>query len=183
MSPSEVEANRAYRARKKEAYPEAYKLERNAELKRYRDRQRLTEDGRLNSKVYLIRNSATPDTYVGSTTGRLAKRLADHKSFKRRGLGSALAAKIGEVGEEHWSIELLENFPAATQAELTAKEREWVAQLAPSLNIYTPSHPQREYKAEKVGRLDDLRMWRHDFVRARGPAQAIEAAPKLAEGK
>ena len=139
----------AYRERKKAEDPEAYRLGRNAEVKRYRDRQKQTEDGRLNGKIYVIRNNVNENTYVGSTTGRLAKRLADHKSFSRRGLGAALAAQMAEVAEEHWSIELLESFPAENQAELTAKEREWIERLAPRLNKYKPSHPQREWKAEQ----------------------------------
>ena len=97
-------------------------------------------------KVYAIRNSENNEVYVGSTIRTLEARLAGHqKASRRNGQRECrlLNEMIRQVGEDKFTIELLEAYPCDIKRALHVKEREWVERLA-SLNLLVPARTHAE---------------------------------------
>ena len=63
-------------------------------------------------KIYKILNSETSDIYVGSTCQRLAKRMMNHRTRVKEGKDTLLYRKMGEIGIEHFTLNLLKTSPA-----------------------------------------------------------------------
>ena len=92
--------------------------------------------------VYMIhnRNSKTgKDTYVGSTSQSLEKRLSEHKSNtkKKQNEKCKLYKRMLEVGLENWEIVPLLTLEC-TRDEIRAFEREWADLLEADLNSNLP---------------------------------------------
>jgi hypothetical protein len=69
-------------------------------------------------KIYAIKSLKTDRIYIGSTTGTLDTRFADH--LKPR--NSCASKEITSFGDAY--IELIENFPCNSRAELRKRETE-----------------------------------------------------------
>jgi hypothetical protein len=83
------------------------------------------------SKIYIVRSTASDRVYIGSTWQNLHKRFNDHvrsyKSYKQGNQGWCTIYQIfDENGHDCCYIELLESFVATKQYELIEKEKEWI---------------------------------------------------------
>ena len=82
-----------------------------------------------NGKVYKILTSETDDVHVGSTTQKLSKRMANHRTKLKSGRILKLYEKMREVGEDKFYIELIEEYPCQNSEQLLKREGEWMRQI------------------------------------------------------
>ncbi len=108
-------------------------------------------------KIYKITSEKTDQVYVGSTVKPITTRYNQHKclynAYKKDGgrvqLSSFLILQHGDA-----KVELVEDFPCATQEELFARERYWMDNLL-SVN-----------KIRSVITKEELKEYRHDYYSA-----------------
>lgn len=98
----------------------------------------MNDDRYKNAKIYQIVNSVDKQTYVGSTIQTLSSRFNRHKSCARKHT-TPICQHIRNVGEQHFSITLIETFPCNNRFELEERERYWILTLKPTLNRYLPN--------------------------------------------
>jgi hypothetical protein len=101
-------------------------------------------------KIYKIYNDT--DTYIGSTVQTLNERLISHKSQFKRGL---LHGSVCTLLKTDYKIELIEDFPCNTRAELLIRERYWIETI-PCVNTTIPHRPKEEAYSIKKER------WKND---------------------
>jgi group I intron endonuclease len=87
-----------------------------------------------NGKIYVIKNRKNDLLYVGSTTRTLEERGAEH--FTITSGARRLCRAILQIGAENFYIELLEEYPCNSQAELEAREYEYIEKLDTVRNGY-----------------------------------------------
>ena len=81
-------------------------------------------------KIYIIKNTNNENVYIGSTCSELHKRYYEHKKhyeyyMNNHSQSSIMTSiKIFENGDAY--IELLEEFPCASKADLLKKEGEYI---------------------------------------------------------
>ena len=88
-------------------------------------------------KVYKITGKGK--SYVGSTTKDLKYRLRMHFHWSLDTTGrrdSVLYKFIRENGTDHFTIELVEEYPCETIKELRTREQYWLDELKPELNMF-----------------------------------------------
>jgi hypothetical protein len=88
-------------------------------------------------KVYKITGKGK--SYVGSTTQDLKQRLWSHfkTSLDTTGRRNSVLYKfIRENGTDHFTIELIEEYPCETIKELRTREQYWLDELKPELNMF-----------------------------------------------
>ena len=103
------------------------------------------------AKIYKILNSVDDEMYVGSTCCNLSTRMAKHRyrAKEDRSKNHKLYQKMNELGQENFSIILLEEFKECQNIEqLRKKEREKIEELKPVLNSQVPSRTYQEWKEE-----------------------------------
>ena len=114
-----------------------------------------------NGKVYCIRNRNDGDkiVYVGSTTRPLSERMADHRKSIKRSPELKIYKLMGEVGVEHFHIELLVDFPCERKEQLLKAEGEQIRKHNTVLNGYNTQiagRSQQEYMKEYELRPDRI---------------------------
>ena len=64
-------------------------------------------------KIYCIRNTVNDDVYIGSTCQNLSQRMAQRRRNLKCGNlgGMKLYDLMTELGNEHFHIELMEEYP------------------------------------------------------------------------
>ena len=72
-------------------------------------------------KIYKIVNDVNDIVYIGSTCGQLSKRMGGHR-YDAINRSSALYVAMRTIGNEHFKIVLMRNYPCKSQTELLAKE-------------------------------------------------------------
>jgi len=87
--------------------------------------------------IYAIRSHHTDDVYLGSTTQPLHKRLHQHKCHKLDSVNEIL--KYGDA-----YIDLVENFPCNSKAELNKREG-WYIRNSDCVNKRIAGRTQQEY--------------------------------------
>ena len=85
-------------------------------------------------KLYQIANNATDDSYVGTTTSALYKRLYRHKHDADIGLQSKLCNLMRAVGKDKFKIEMLEEGVFSCTDAVNAREAFWIRETRSSLN-------------------------------------------------
>ena len=102
------------------------------------------------AKIYKIYNDQDEEFYVGSTCISLAKRMAKHRySAKIKENNGKLYNKMNELGIEHFFIVLLQDYPECQNKEhLHQKEREYIDNMKPPLNIVIPTRTYQEWVAQ-----------------------------------
>ena len=103
------------------------------------------------AKIYKIFNSLDDEIYVGSTCCNLSTRMAKHRyrAKEERSKNHKLYLKMNEVGQENFSIILLEEFKECQNIEqLRKKEREKIEELKPELNNQVPTRTYQEWIQE-----------------------------------
>ena len=113
-------------------------------------------------KIYQIKNTIDDDIYVGSTCSSLEKRLVSHKyDAKRQITLSPLYNKMNEMGSDKFYIELIQDYPCQSKAELHAKEGEYIRERG-SINKRvagrTPSLYKEEFKQKLRERDSELHL-------------------------
>ena len=103
------------------------------------------------AKLYKIFNNLDDEIYVGSTCCNLSTRMAKHRyrAKEERSKNHKLYQKMNEVGQENFSIILLEEFKECQNIEqLRKKEREKIEELKPELNNQVPTRTYQEWIQE-----------------------------------
>ena len=90
-----------------------------------------------NGKIYIIGNYIDDATYVGQTTQSLTKRFYNHmKSINASNKNTTrLCQKMIQLGIEHFYIEEIEKCPCDNIEELKKRERHYIRELQPVLQI------------------------------------------------
>jgi hypothetical protein len=86
-------------------------------------------------KIYTIVNSENHDFFIGHTVVSLKTRLSHHRNLTKQGLYTKLFKHIQEVGVKNLRIELIEEYPCPSRAELVKRENYWINLLKPTLNM------------------------------------------------
>ena len=92
-----------------------------------------------NSKIYLLINFITTDTYVGSTCCALKKRKSEHKSVLKTS-NLSLYTKLRQQGVKPDDIELIliESYDCENKTELLKQERYYIELTEANLNKHRP---------------------------------------------
>jgi hypothetical protein len=90
--------------------------------------------------IYAIRSHKTNDVYLGSTTQPLHKRLHQHKCYNETS-----SAEILKHGDAY--IELVENFPCNSKAELNKREG-WYIRHSDCVNKNIAGRTKQEWYAD-----------------------------------
>lgn len=109
----------------------------------------MDEDG-FTGRVYKITCDLDPDLmYIGSTERELSSRMSGHRySASIYDRQCPVHAKMCEVGEKYFKIELLEEKWFKNQEEMRKLEQEWIDKLKPSLNAkraYLSPEQRKQY--------------------------------------
>ena len=95
-------------------------------------------------KIYRIWNTENDSFYIGSTVQPLFKRMHNHRTTcKRR--ETRLFKEIQRLGIDVFRIELVENYPCQSTAELNRREGELIRELKPNLNKNIAGRADSEY--------------------------------------
>ena len=107
-----------------------------------------------NSSIYKLccKDANIKDIYIGSTTN-FTRRKCSHKSACNNINSSTYNVKVYKFirdnrGWNNWDMVLIDNVNVNNKNELHKKEREWIENLIPSLNICIPTRTQKEYNKE-----------------------------------
>ena len=123
---------RAYRLRRLAEDADAYRAQMAAYQRARRARLKQEKaDGRLRGKIYAIRNHINDEVYVGSTGNDLGRRMGNHRQRCRKlaGKGNRLHTLMFELGPSAFYIEVLEDYPCSSAAELRMKESKWIERV------------------------------------------------------
>ena len=116
-------------------------------------------------KIYFIGNFQDNDIYIGHTTQTLKRRFQKHKdSIKVEKLKHRkLYTKMIELGVEHFYIEEIEKLkcPCNSIDELEKRERHYILERQPVLNIQIPQRTMEEWKQDKKEHLQEYEKQRH----------------------
>lgn len=97
-----------------------------------------------NGKIYKLWSPSTGLTYYGSTTQKLAQRLAEHKANQGK-----YESKI-VMKQPDYCIELLENYPCSNKYQLERKEGEWIKNNE-CVNKIVAGRTKLEYRTDHRG--------------------------------
>ena len=92
------------------------------------------------AKIYKLWSPSTGLTYFGSTTQKLAQRLAEHKA--KRCYKSSLVLE-----QEDYCIELLEDYPCCNKSQLERKEGEYIKNNE-CVNKIVAGRTKQEYRID-----------------------------------
>jgi hypothetical protein len=106
-------------------------------------------------KIYTIRNYTDNSLiYVGSTTEKLARRLAKHRTNCKDKKKYSLYSHIVDNDWSNWYIELYEYYPCNNKTELEKREGE-VIRLIGSINKVIVGRTRKEYYEDNADKLKD----------------------------
>ena len=111
--------------------------------------------------IYKILNDVDDECYVGSTTQRLSKRMAKHREdmVRKPKSKSKLYAKMRELGQEHFYIELIEDYPVENIEQLRKREGEYIRQLS-TLNIHIAGRSKQQWD---IDHRDERRIYLKNY--------------------
>ena len=105
-------------------------------------------DRYANGKIYKLVNDVDGLCYVGSTCAPLSKRLYNHKKKSKEHPERHLYKHINEIGWDAVHIVLIEEFSCKNKMELERRERYFIEQLKPQLNLRVPTRTENEWRQE-----------------------------------
>lgn len=108
-----------------------------------------------NSKVYKLVNDCDDEVYVGSTTEPLHKRLYKHKQKSKLCPDRRVYQHILNVGWDTVHIVLIESFSCNSKEELLRRERHYIDELRPTLNMCLPLRTFHEWRTENKEALKE----------------------------
>ena len=114
-----------------------------------------------NGKIYKIWDNSYTKCYIGSTVEELSNRMSHHRKDYKKWL---LTQKIyvcsfilfDEFGVENCKIELVENFPCNSKAELHAREG-YHQRLNDCVNKNIAGRKPKEYREDNIERIKEYR--------------------------
>ena len=108
-------------------------------------------------KIYKIWSPTLEEFYVGSTVQALYKRMGDHRKDAKQthNQNNKLYATMNEVGVHCFHIELIEEYPCNSKAELERRKGELIRQLQPQLNTDIAGRTAKEYYIDNKERILD----------------------------
>jgi len=116
-----------------------------------------------NGCVYKIISGSTDKIYIGSTTSKLERRLAEHRyDYKRYLNGSRKTAKSHEILKHgDYQIILIENISCENKKELESKERFYIEQNKDiCVNCHIPTRTHKEWAEQHK---DEMIKYRKDY--------------------
>ena len=127
-----------------------------------------------NGKIYCIRNRAAGDSivYVGSTTQALCERMSGHRCAIKHNPNMKLYKLMGDVGVEHFHIELINDFGCERKDQLLTEEGRHIRELRPACNTLIAGRTKQEYYKDNV-----------DTIAARDKAYREDNADTIAAQK
>jgi hypothetical protein len=122
-------------------------IKKNLKRKQYKtvEKRRMPIDY-TKSKIYKIVCNETGETYYGSTTQTLSRRLAGHKTDVKNRIKPCSSKQIMERG--NYDIVLCEECPCENKERLHAIERKWIEENE-CVNKNIPSRTTQENKEYK----------------------------------
>jgi len=118
-----------------------------------------------NGKIYKIWSPSTDKVYIGSTCSTLVKRLYGHRKNKKCYDNNSIACKYTSFEILEYPdarIELVEDFPCNSKAELTAREGYWIRQEN-SVNKVIPTRSRTEwYQDNRENKLEYAKEYREE---------------------
>jgi hypothetical protein len=109
-------------------------------------------------KIYKVVNDLDDEVYVGKTCQTLNSRFGDHKSDCRHYVGERkFFVHLQTLGIEHFRIELIEDYPCETKAELEKRETYWIETLPGTLNTYKSYSEFRDLAEGDTKRTEYMR--------------------------
>ena len=114
-------------------------------------------------KIYFIGNYVDDDIYIGSTTQTLKRRFNKHKINidNEKAKHRKLYAKMIELGVECFYIEEIEKCPCNDVEELQKRERHYILERKPVLNIQIPMRTTEEWRRDSQEHLQEYERQRH----------------------
>jgi hypothetical protein len=100
-----------------------------------------------NGKIYKITNCENDLVYVGSTCTSLTKRFSRHKCRRIQLIHRPLYKLMTELGNDKFSISLIEAYPCTNHTELLRKEGEYIRSQG-TLNTFVAGRTNKEYNKE-----------------------------------
>jgi hypothetical protein len=138
-----------------------------------------------NGKIYRLVNNVDDEFYVGSTCTTLTKRLSSHKAKIKKPNNQQVYKHLNNIGWEHVSIVLVEEYPCDNKMELERREREVIETLKPSLNKNIPTRTIQEWYVENADKVCEkvtkYRAQNADKVRERKAKYRANNADKVRE--
>ena len=96
-------------------------------------------------KIYKLVNNVDDKIYVGATCGTLRLRKSCHKCHSKKNPDRPVYKHLNEVGWENVNIILIEEIKCENKMELSRRERHWIDELKPVLNMIIPSRSRAEH--------------------------------------
>ena len=114
-------------------------------------------------KIYFIGNYVDDDIYIGSTTQTLKRRFNKHKINidNEKAKHRKLYAKMIELGVECFYIEEIEKCPCNDVEELQKRERHYILERKPVLNIQIPLRTMEEWRRDSQEHLQEYERQRY----------------------
>ena len=108
-----------------------------------------------NGKIYCIRNRAAGDSivYVGSTTQALCERMSGHRCAIKSTPNRKLYKLMGDVGVEHFHIELIHDFACERKDQLLAEEGWHIRELRPECNDRIEGRTMKEWREDNADNI------------------------------
>jgi len=116
--------------------------------------------------IYRIDNDVNSDFYIGSTTRKLCKRMADHRghSKQERYKNRAIYKLMNEIGVEHFKIYLVEEVKFNSKQELVAREGHYIRTLKPTLNKNVAGRTYEEwYEANREQLIEQMKQYNKQY--------------------
>jgi group I intron endonuclease len=108
----------------------------------------MSENKYQNGKIYKIWSLETDEIYVGSTCQPLHKRMHQHRSDSNQDKIYKLYQEMRRIGNQSFSIELIEDCPCNSKDELIKREGFWIRNLTATLNMKIAGRTKKEYNEE-----------------------------------
>ena len=111
-------------------------------------------------KVYMIYNDMLPETYIGSTTQVLKRRLQKHKNASSTFSDRKIYTSFNKSNWENCHIVSLEDVKFYDRNELLKRERYFIDLLKPTLNCIKPFRTKAEYRFDNQ---DSIRIKKREY--------------------
>lgn len=124
------------------------------------------------AKIYAVRSPHTDKVYIGATTTSLNDRMIVHRSRHKRRSAECSAKDILDCGDAH--IELVEEFPCETRAQLAIRE---AAVLDAHPTAVNKNRPGRSREQWLVDNCDKIRAYAKAYKAAKRAAKTVAEKP------
>ena len=120
-------------------------------------------------KIYKLVNNVDDKIYVGSTCNLLRVRIAKNKSSSKLEPDRSIDKHVNQVGWGNVEIILIQKYECKSKEDLNKRERYWIDELKPDLNIQIPTRTPKEWyeenKEKYVANRDKINARRRELRR------------------